>query len=73
MFASGYQFNHSLIRARPDEHWFVAKDVCNILNIQNPTQAINILDEDERTMLNIGRHGKANTKTICIRSKMSLV
>lgn len=37
--------------------WFVAKDVCDVLEISNPTQAINRLDEDERAMLNIGRQG----------------
>lgn len=40
--------------------WFVAKDVCDVLEISNPTQAINRLDEDERAMLNIGRQGEAN-------------
>jgi anti-repressor protein len=40
--------------------WFVAKDVCEVLEISNPTQAINRLDEDERAMLNIGRQGEAN-------------
>lgn len=40
--------------------WFVAKDVCDVLEISNPTQAINRLDEDERSMLNIGRQGEAN-------------
>lgn len=43
-----------------DEPYFVAKDVCNILEIKNTTQAIQRLDEDERTMLNIGRQGNTN-------------
>ncbi|MEK4185619.1 BRO family protein [Paenibacillus sp. FSL L8-0494] len=42
------------------EPWFVAKDVCEVLEIANPTQAINRLDTDERAMLNIGRQGEAN-------------
>lgn len=42
------------------EPWFIAKDVCDVLEISNPTQAINRLDEDERAMLNIGRQGEAN-------------
>lgn len=42
------------------EPWFVAKDVCEVLEIANPTQAINRLDTDERSMLNIGRQGEAN-------------
>ncbi len=43
-----------------NQPWFVAKDICYILEIQNTTQAINRLDEDERTMLNIGRQGNTN-------------
>lgn len=43
-----------------DEPWFVAKDVCEILEIQNPTQAADRLDEDERAMFNIGRQGETN-------------
>lgn len=43
-----------------NEPWFVAKDVCDILEIKNTTQAIQRLDEDERTMLNIGRQGNTN-------------
>lgn len=40
--------------------WWVAKDVCDILEIQNTTQAIQVLDEDERAMYYIGRQGEAN-------------
>ena len=43
-----------------NEPYFVAKDICEILDIKNPTQAINRLDEDERTILNIGRQGNTN-------------
>lgn len=42
------------------EVWWVAVDVCNILDIANPTQAIERLDSDERSMFNIGRQGDAN-------------
>lgn len=42
------------------EPYFVAKDVCEILEIKNPTQAVNRLDKDERTMFNIGRQGETN-------------
>lgn len=33
------------------EFWFVANDVCNILEIQNTTQALQSLDDDEKTKL----------------------
>lgn len=42
------------------EPWWVAKDVCDILEIQNVTQALQNLDEDERSMFNIGRQGAVN-------------
>ena len=40
--------------------WFVAKDVCEILEIQNVTQAVGSLEDDERSMFNIGRQGEVN-------------
>ena len=43
-----------------NEPWFVATDICKVLDIKNVTQAINRLDEDERSMLNIGRQGVTN-------------
>ncbi|SFL39492.1 Prophage antirepressor [Gracilibacillus orientalis] len=43
-----------------NETWFVAKDACEILEIKNPTQALQRLDDDERSMFNIGRQGNVN-------------
>lgn len=40
--------------------WFKANSVTNILGISNTTQAIQRLDEDERSMFNIGRQGNTN-------------
>lgn len=45
---------------KDEEVWFVAKDVCAVLEIKNVTQAMNRLDEDERSMFNIGRQGETN-------------
>ncbi|WCL51460.1 phage antirepressor [Leptospira sp. GIMC2001] len=42
------------------EPWFVAKDVCEILEIQNSTDALNRLDSDERARFNLGRQGESN-------------
>lgn len=39
------------------EPWFVAADVCEALEIQNPTDAIKKLDEDEKARLNLGLRG----------------
>ena len=43
-----------------NDPWFVAIDVCNILDIKNPSDAIKRLDDDERSRLNLGRQGEAN-------------
>ena len=40
--------------------WFVASDVCRVLDVTNTTQAVQSLDDDERAMFNIGRQGQAN-------------
>ncbi|MCO7634144.1 Bro-N domain-containing protein [Pseudomonas guariconensis] len=42
------------------EPWFVAADVCRVLDVTNTTQAMQALDEDERSMFNIGRQGQVN-------------
>lgn len=42
------------------EVWFVAKDVCEILEITNPTIALERLDDDERAKFNLGRQGETN-------------
>ncbi|WP_446539700.1 phage antirepressor [Shouchella clausii] len=42
------------------EPWFVAKDVCNILELTNPTKAMSRLDEDERSNFKLGRQGEVN-------------
>ena len=43
-----------------NEPWFVASDICKVLEIQNVTQAVQKLEDDERSMFNIGRQGNAN-------------
>lgn len=40
------------------EPWFVAADVCQILELSNPSVAISRLDDDERTKFNLGRQGE---------------
>ncbi|MBO1513700.1 phage antirepressor [Metabacillus bambusae] len=46
---------------REGETWFVAKDVCEILEIANPTMALKRLDNDEVTKLNLGGlYGETN-------------
>lgn len=43
-----------------NEPWFVAKDVCEALKHTNPTMAMQMLEEDERTKLSLGRAGETN-------------
>lgn len=52
---STFNFDSNSIRTLVihDEPWFVAKDLCDTLGIQNSRQALANLDEDERGMLNI--------------------
>lgn len=53
-------FGNVRIILQDNEPWFVAKDVCDCLEIKNTTDAIKRLDEDERARLNLGRQGEAN-------------
>ena len=53
-------FGNLRIVLQDNEPWFVATDVCKCLDIKNPTQAMQRLDGDERSMLNIGRQGETN-------------
>lgn len=53
-------FGNVRILMHNNEPWFVAKDVCDCLEIKNTTDAIKRLDEDERARLNLGRQGEAN-------------
>lgn len=47
------------------EPWFVAKDVCDILGIKNPTDALNKgLEDFERARFNLGRQGQTATEIV---------
>lgn len=55
-----YENNQVRTVLRNKEPWFVAIDVCRILDLTNPTMALSRLDEDERAKFNLGRQGEAN-------------
>lgn len=58
-----FNFNNSSLRTLTDEAgnpWFVAKDICAILGISNPSDALKRLDDDERSKFNLGRQGETN-------------
>ena len=72
---STFNFESNSIRtlAIDNEPWFVAKDLCDTLGIKNPIQALENLDEDERSMFNIGRskvHGGGGEVNIINESGM---
>jgi prophage antirepressor-like protein len=56
MQLSTFVYERSALRAvsREGEPWFVAKDGCNILALENVGQAISSLDGDEKAILNHG-------------------
>jgi prophage antirepressor-like protein len=45
-----FRFDESPVRAvmYDGEPWFIAKDVCDILDIAEPSMALSRLDEDEK-------------------------
>jgi anti-repressor protein len=53
-------FGEIRVVEKDGQPWFVASDICKVLDIQNATQALYRLDDDERSMFNIGRQGEAN-------------
>ena len=57
-----FNFNGNDIRVidKDGQPWWVAKDVCDILELSNPTVAIAELEEDERAKYSLGRQGEAN-------------
>lgn len=48
------------MRSADGEPWFVAKDVCDALELSNVTVALQRLDDDERAKFNLGRQGDTN-------------
>lgn len=40
--------------------WWVLKDVCDVLELSNPTMIAGRLDEDERAKFDLGRRGETN-------------
>lgn len=58
-----FNFQSNEVRVVKDDNgetWFVAKDICDVLELTNPTAAIAALDEDERSKFFLGRQGNTN-------------
>jgi len=56
-----FEYEGSAVRTveKDGEPWFVAADVCNVLELSNVTVVVSRLDEDERSKFNLGRQGEA--------------
>ena len=52
-----YQNNQIRVVMLDGQPWWVAKDVCDILNLSNTTEAIRALDDDEKSTLRISEGG----------------
>ncbi len=52
-----FDFEENPVRVieRDGEPWFVAADVCRVLDLSNPSMALDGLDDDERAKFNLGR------------------
>lgn len=53
-----FSFQSQAIRVitKDGEPWFVAKDICDALELTNPTEALKSLDEDEKAKFNLGQY-----------------
>ena len=61
-----FDFEDSQIRVFTDEQgdpWFVGADVCSVLGIGNPRQAMNRLDEDEKGVISTDTPGGEQSMT----------
>ncbi len=60
-----FQFGDNEVRTLliDDEPWFVAKDVCDVLEHSNVSMALEMLDEDEKAKKSLGYSGPGNPNT----------
>lgn len=72
-----FAFDDALVRSHLDKNaqpWFVAKDVCNVLEIGNSRQALSYLDEDEKgVIINDTLGGEQEMSTISESGLYSLI
>lgn len=55
-----FRFEGQIVRVadRDNQYWWLAKDVCNILGLQNTSQALNGLDDDEKLIYTLHISGQ---------------
>ena len=56
-----FKFEQNAVRSvwKDGEPWFVLSDVCKALDLTTPARVAQRLDEDERSVYNLGRQGEA--------------
>lgn len=62
-----YQDQQVRTVVKDGEPWFIAKDICDILEIGNSRQALARLDDDERASFEM-THPQSPTKTIMMQA-----
>ena len=69
------QFGEIRAMVKDGEPWFIAKDVCDILEVLNSREAVNRLDDDEKdtVILNDGTPGNPNYAVINESGLYSLI
>jgi len=70
-----FDFDGDAVRVvvRSGEPWFVAKDVCDVLELSNTTEALKALDDDEKSTLRITEGGGPARNTISESGLYSLI
>lgn len=60
-----FNFNNQPVRTvrLNNQPYWVLKDVCDVLELSNPTAVANRLEDDERAKFNLGRQGEATVIT----------
>nr|BDD46987.1 hypothetical protein 5 [Desulfobacteraceae bacterium] len=48
-----------VIRDKNGQPWWIAKEICEILDLSNVSMVVQSLDDDERSKFNLGRQGDA--------------
>lgn len=71
---ASFSFENFTVRAinRDGEIWFVAADVCAVLDIKNPSDALKALDTDEYTSFNLGYSGTRGNPNVNIVNESGL-
>ncbi len=67
---TAFQFQSHAVRqgGTPEKPWFIARDVCEVLSLNNVSQALSSLDDDEKGIINADTLGGKQTLAIVYES-----